>query len=134
MSGAKDKKTLRDFGLLVGGVFAALGLWLFFRHDFAVAGPVLMALGLVLFLTGALAPRLLHHIYVGWMTMAIFIGKIVSTILLSLIYYIIFSLYKLISALVGKQLLDTKMNKDAKTYWKLRETRIQAKEDYENQF
>lgn len=41
-------RELRSFGLLVGGLFAAIGGWWIYRGRFPVAAPVLLGVGAVL--------------------------------------------------------------------------------------
>ena len=61
-----EKKQLRHFGLLVGGLFAVVGLW---PALFRAEGPRLWALALTLVLVvPALAlPRSLTYVYRIWM-------------------------------------------------------------------
>ena len=49
----------RSFGLLVGGVFSALGAWWIYRGKFGAVAPGAVAIGLTLALLCAAAPKLL---------------------------------------------------------------------------
>ena len=82
------KKTLRSFGLLVGGIWGVIGLWpLVFRRE----PPRLWALGLMAVLAGLglVAPSLLRHPYRGWMALGHVLGWINTRILLGLVFYLL---------------------------------------------
>ncbi len=83
-------KQLRSFGLLVGGIFLVIGLWpLVFRGEpFRVWACVLAC---VLILPALVWPRSLGPIYRGWMAIGAVLGWINTRIILSLIFYVIFT-------------------------------------------
>ena len=92
-------RDLRKFGLTVGGVFCALGLLFYLRHKpwwpwFVWPGVPLMVLGVLL-------PRCLKWIFFAWMTFAMALGAIVSTILLTLLFYLVVTPVGLIARLSG---------------------------------
>ncbi|MEN8217056.1 MAG: SxtJ family membrane protein [Pseudomonadota bacterium] len=97
-----DKKGLREFGLVTGGLFVALfGLlfpWLFgFDYPYwpwIVAG-VLWALALVI-------PNGLKWIYQGWMSIALVIGWINTRLILAIVFYLIITPMGSIMRLFGK--------------------------------
>ena len=70
-------RDLRKFGLMVGGVFLALGIYFYLRHK-----PWwlwFVAPGAPLFLLGSVFPRSLKWIYVAWMSMAIVISLVLPS-------------------------------------------------------
>ncbi|HEU5408330.1 MAG TPA: SxtJ family membrane protein, partial [Nitrospira sp.] len=81
-------KDLRQFGLLVGGVFAVIGLWpIVFRGE----SPRLwaMILGGLLIALGAIAPQSLKQVHGGWMKIGHILGAINTKIILGIIYYLL---------------------------------------------
>jgi hypothetical protein len=86
MRKSNDTKQLRQFGLVVGGIFAAIGLWpVLVRAErprfWALAvGGALMVFGLVL-------PRSLTHVRRGWMAAGEALGWINARVLLSVVFY-----------------------------------------------
>ena len=81
-----DRKGLRQFGLVVGGIFAAIGLWpLLVRAE----APRLwsLALGVALVIPALVVPRSLTHVHRAWMAAAEGLGWINTHILLSVIFY-----------------------------------------------
>ena len=81
-----EKKQLQHFGLLVGGLFAVVGLWPMFLR---AAGPRrwALALALVLVVSALAVPRSLARVYRAWMAAGEVLGWINSRVLLCLIFY-----------------------------------------------
>lgn len=127
-----EPRDLRKFGLMVGGVFALLGLWFLWRHKpwhgwFWIPGALLIVFG-------AVAPKTLRHIYRAWMGMALVLGLIVSTVLLTVFYYVVVTPIGLAARLAGKDFLERKWS-NASSYWQLRPAaQPKAPSEYEQQF
>lgn len=105
----------RGFGLVFMTVFLVIGCWPLLK-----AGPVrLWALAIAaLFLVVALiAPRLLSPLNWLWMQFGLLLGRIVSPIVLFLVYCVTVVPTGLLMRLVGKDPLHRKFDADAKTYW-----------------
>jgi hypothetical protein len=132
----KELKTgtreLRNFGLLVGGVFALLGLLFMVRGK--AAYPWLLTPGLLLVAFGAIAPRTLKYIYLVWMGFALAIGFVASNVILTVFFFLVITSIGLLARLAGRDFLRLKLDRQAKSYWIPREHRSKAAEDYERQF
>jgi len=126
-------RDLRKFGLVVGGVFLALGLYFFLRKKgYAIyfAAP-----GLLLMVFGALLPRSLKWIYLGWMTLALVLGTIVSTILLTLFFFLVITPVGLLARAFGNDFLSLRLQPNAASYWRKRQiNEPPRKSDYEQQY
>src|SRR5258705_8707274 len=128
-----DQRDLRKFGLMVGGVLLVLGLWTLYRHK--PAGPYLATPGALLVLLGLVAPRSLKGIYVAWMALAFSLGLIVSTVLLTVFYFLVITPIGLIARLCGKDFLTRKKDANATSYWVTRkEPSATTPAVYEQQF
>lgn len=124
---------LRKFGFLVGGVFALLGLWCLLRHK--PIYPLLLAPAIPLLLLGAVRPRSLRLIYLGWMAMAFTLGAIVSTLLLAVFFYLVITPVGLLARGFGRDFLSRKLDRQAGTYWMPRGVSSpKKKSDYERQY
>lgn len=124
---------LRKFGFLVGGVLAALGLYLWIRGR--AWFPWLLAPGAALLVLGALAPRALKHVYIAWMSLAIVLGFIVSNVILALFFFLVITPVGLVARLSGRDFLNRKLDRAAATYWlPRRRSAPRAAADYERQF
>lgn len=64
--------------------------------------------------------KLLKSLYRVWMKIAHFIGRVNSTILLTIFYVVVLGLGKLAVALSGKDPLDSRW-RDRTSYWRKRE-------------
>jgi hypothetical protein len=81
-------RELRKFGLTVGIAFAVLGAVSWWRGH--VWPPrVLGTLGVLLFVPGLLAPRLLAPVERAWMAFATVLGRVNTRIILGLIFYLV---------------------------------------------
>jgi hypothetical protein len=127
-----DTLTLRKFGLWVGGVFAVLGL--FFLLRIKTYYPYFLWPGVALVLFGGLWPRALKWVYLGWMSAAFVLGFVVAHVILTLLFFLVFTPMGWVARLVGKDFLSLKLDRKAKSYWLPRERRSQSPADYEKQF
>jgi hypothetical protein len=124
-------RDLRKFGLLVGGVFAALGLLMWLRHR--PHFPYYLTPGVLLMVFGAVFPKALKPVYVVWMSLAIVLGFVVSNVLLTVFFFLVITPIGLVARLAGRDFLRLKLDRQAETYWQPR-ARKSAKSDYERQF
>jgi len=128
-TGARE---LRRFGLLVGGVFVALGVILLLRHR--PAAPYCLVIGGFLIVFGLIAPRALKYIYIAWMSLAVVLGFIVSGILLTLFFFLVITPVGWVARCFGNDFLSLKLNRASPTYWILRERKAKKPAEYERQF
>ena len=124
-------KELRQFGLLVGGVLAVIGLWpVVFRSE----TPRLWAitLGGLLILLGGVVPQSLKQIHAGWMKLGHVLGSINTRILLGIVYYLLITPMGLVLRLMGKDPMHRTFRRDAATYRVVRAPR--PRQHMRNQF
>jgi hypothetical protein len=106
---------LRKFGWSVGGVLLALGLWFWWRGK--PWAPWLLAPGGALTLAGLIYPACLRKVYVGWMGLALVLGHVVSTVLLTIFFYLVITPVGLLARLLGKDFLRRRWQPEGATYW-----------------
>ncbi len=108
---------LKNFGLLVGGIFLGLGLlFLYFSRG---TWLVFLIIGGVLFLLGLVAPKVLAPIHKAWMVFGTVMGFIVTNIILTIFFYFIFTPLALILRLSGKHFLNLNFRTGERSYWNL---------------
>jgi hypothetical protein len=117
---------------VVGGVFLALGLFFLWRHPNRT--PWFAWPGGVLIVAGALLPRVLRWLYIGWMSFAFILGFVMAHIILTLFYYGVITPVGVLARLVGKDFLALKLDRGAATYWRPRKPKEHKPQDYERQF
>jgi hypothetical protein len=108
-------KELRQFGLLVGGVFGVIGLWpIVFRSE----SPRWWALmlGSLLILLAASAPQSLKQVHSGWMQVGQVLGAINTKIILGIIYYFLITPMGLSMRLLGKDPMHRTLTQGTNTY------------------
>jgi hypothetical protein len=124
-------KDLRQFGLLVGGVFAVIGLWpVVFRSE----SPRLWAisLGSLLMVLGTIAPQSLKQLHHGWMKLGHVLGAINTRIILGIIYYLLITPMGLVMRLMGKDPMHRALAHGSDTYRIVRAPR--SRQHMRNQF
>lgn len=85
-----SKSELRKFGLTVGAAFTVFGGISWWRgHE--VPPLVLWSIGVGLMVPGLLFPTVLGPVHRGWMQMAAFLGHVNTRIILTLLYYVVFT-------------------------------------------
>ncbi len=102
-----SKKSLRNFGLLVGGIFLLLGFWIYYSSQ-SVFGIIFFVVGALLFIFGLLLPNFLSGVYKIWMGLAFALGWVVSRILLIILFYLGITTIGFIAKIFGKKFLDIK--------------------------
>ena len=110
-----DKKEIRKFSLLIGVIVMAVSSFFFFRgkdHYY-----VIFIFGVGMMLIGLVYPTVLKPMYLIWMSFSISVGFIMTHVILIIIFYVIFTPVGIMMKLLGKDLLDEKINKEASSYW-----------------
>jgi hypothetical protein len=123
---------IRKFGLIAlffFGLLCVLGTW---KHKpvpmYFFGALSLLGLGFVLI------PSRLKPLYFIWLKLAHFIGRIFSTVILTIAYYLIITPSALIKRLFGGAPLPVKPDKNASSYWVSRTESAQPKERFTKRF
>lgn len=119
-------KALRNFGLLVGGIFLLIGIWIYYSSQ-SFVGNIFIAVGSLLMIFGVFVPNSLANVYKIWMGLAFAMGWLVSRILLTILFYLGITVIGLIAKIAGKKFLDVKFRDGKNSYWVLRDD---SKVDY----
>jgi len=115
---SQPPRVLRKFGLVVGGIFAALGAWFLWRRSGAsLGGRICGGLGAVLLLGGALAPRALGPAYRAWMLLGHALGWVNSRLILGFLFYVVFALGRLFLLVRRKDPMCRKWRPEGGSYW-----------------
>ena len=78
---------------------------------------------MLLLALGAVFPKGLRYAYVAWMCLAIVLGFIVSTAILTLFFILVITPIGLTARLLGKDFLRLKLDGRESTYWINRKSR-----------
>ena len=123
-----DVKQIRKFGLIAlifFGCLCALGIWREKPLPSYLFGALsLLGLGFILI------PLQLQPVFAAWLKIAHLIGKIVTTTMLTLAYYLVITPSAVIKRIFGGPPISVKPDKEASSYWVNRTEPIQPKERF----
>jgi hypothetical protein len=122
----------RKTAFVVAGVMFAIAAWNFYRERMTVV-LILGGIGGALMLVGLLLPAVARRFHIIWMRVAFALGWVNSRILLSLMFYFVFTPYGIISRLAGRDPLNRRAAK-GESYWLPRKRTRQTKEGFERLF
>ena len=104
----------RSFGILFSIVFAAIAFWpLLNLGEIRVWSVIVSSIFLLL---GLINSKLLYPLNLIWVKFGELIGKVVAPLVMALIFFIILTPIGIFLRLIGKDLLNIKLNNN-KTYW-----------------
>lgn len=126
-------RTERDFGLVVGGIFAALGAWWMFRSRFGLVAPGVCTLGTALLILGLTAPRLLVVPYRSWMALAEKLSVIMTHAILAVVFFAVMMPIGVWKRFRGWDPLQRR-GRSAPSYWKPYPERQRNARHYERMF
>ena len=105
----------RNFGYVVGGILSAIGVYQYFTGSMWFAWTITP--GAMLILLGFLAPSVLHPLNLAWTHLGILLGKIVTPVVMLLVYVVSVIPVGLIMRMLGKDLLRLKRKGEESSYW-----------------
>ena len=122
----------RKTALVVAGVLAAIAAWNLYRGRAAYV-VVFGALAAALALAGLFLPPVARRFHVLWMKLAAALGYVNSRILLTVMFYGVFTPYGFVSRLFKR---DPLRRRGARldSYWTTRKTTRQARGGFERLF
>ena len=123
----------KKFGILFSFIFLVLSLYFYLHHKNTATVIILIFLSLVFLLTSLVKPSILKPLNVFWMSFGLFLGMIISPIVIGFIFYLIFSPLGIFMKLFGRDELRIK-RRSVISYWKKRESESVKPESFKNQF
>jgi len=118
----------RSFGIVFFIVFLLIALYpLIYSENIRIWSLII---SLVFLLLGAINSRILTPLNILWMKFGLFMGKIISPIIMGLIFFFVVTPTGLIMRIFKKDLINLKFNND-KSYWIIKND---PKSNMKNQF
>jgi hypothetical protein len=121
----------RSFGFFFTAIFMAAIVY-FFLNNFFAAAYICSVFAIILLLVTLIKSEVLFPLNKLWMRFGLMLGKIISPLILGLIFFLLFTPIAFIIRLFGRDELRLKF-KDKSTYWIKRNTPIQT-EPFKQQF
>jgi len=125
------KEEIRKFGIVIGSILLIIGVILLWKRN--IYYPILMIIGIFLFVGGLSIPIILKPIYIIWMIFATIMGWLMTRFILSLLFYGLITPISLIARLMGKKFIYLRWDKINNSYWNYRSNKVQNV-DYEKQY
>ena len=126
-----DHTELRKFALILGGAFLALGAFAWYRDS--AAALYLLVPGSLVLVVGLALPAAIRWLFFVWMAIGLVLGTIVTSIILTLIFFVAITPIGLVMRLLGKDPLQRELDADAASYW-IPRTPVEDRERYEKYF
>ena len=127
-----EKSDLRNFGITVGIILLVISGFLFWKEKESF--QIFLAIGIILFLTAIALPSVLKPVYWIWMIFAIILGWFMTRVIITLLFYVVFTSIGLTLRFFGKQFLELRWDKSKESYWNFRTNEHLQNENYEKQF
>lgn len=106
----------KKFGLLFSGIFLATALYAYFKHE----TPLILSLALLFsgffIISSFFYPSLLSPLNKAWFMLGLTLGKVVSPIVLGIIFFGLITPIALMARLLGRDELKLKRPK-TNSYW-----------------
>ena len=122
------------FGYGLSAIAGIVAVRIFFKTGAGNPFFVLTAVCIFFLSITALRPKRLEGFYRIWMIGAHFIGLVVSSTVLTVVFYLVFGTVGLILRLLNKDLLERKWDGKKNTYWILSAEKTFTADEYKRQF
>ena len=109
----------RNFGLVFSLVFFLISIYPILNNEGLIIWSLIVSL-IFLFL-GLLNSKILSPLNKLWFKFGLFLGKVISPLVMGLIFFIVVTPIGFLMKLFGKDLLNKKFNNKSKSYWINRE-------------
>ena len=106
----------RSFGFVFFIVFLIIAFWNF-RGDFSQISALPFYISLVFLFLGLINSKLLTPLNKLWFKFGMLLGAVIAPLVMMLVFFIVVTPIGLIMKLIGKDLLNNKINKNVKSYW-----------------
>jgi hypothetical protein len=121
----------KKFGYLFSAIFFVSSFYFFYFYN-KISGYLFLSLSLIFIIISIVKPILLLPLNKLWMQIGLFLGKIVSPIILGIIFYCLITPYSIVLKFMGRDELKLKIKKK-NSYWLKRNDSLN-KIDFDKQF
>jgi len=113
----KEKKNLTVFGYGLALILAFVSYRIWHHHGWVSAHALLIVCAVALVIVTAVNYLWLRPVYKKWMVVARFIGAVITGIILSVMFYLVFGITGIILRFLRKDLLDRQIEPPRQSYW-----------------
>ena len=119
----------RNFGLVFFGFFLIISIWpLIYGEELRIWS---LFISIIFLLLGLFNSKILTPLNKLWIRFGILLGKIVSPVVMGIVYFGVVTPIGVIMKIFKKDILNLKIDKNKKTYWLKKD---ENKQNMKNQF
>lgn len=105
----------KSIGILFSVVFSIVAIWFAWKgslpwHWFAIPAGLFLLVAYTI-------PSILRPLNIAWMALGALLNKIVSPVMLGIIYFLVITPVALFFKIIGRDELKRKFDKNLSTYW-----------------
>lgn len=130
----QERKNLLVFGYGWALILMVIALRLWLKYGISASKIVLLTLALLFLLVSVRRVQLLKPVYKIWMALGHKISFVISTIVLGVLFYTVFSITGLVLRLLRKDFLNRTIQPELNSYWLGRKTSAADPEGFKRQF
>ena len=104
----------RSFGIVFAIVFLLIAFWPILNEGQIRIWSIIISI--IFLILGLLNSKLLKPLNILWFKFGIFLGKIISPLIMVIIFFLVVTPIGLVMRMLGKDVLNLKFNKN-KSYW-----------------
>ena len=104
----------RNFGIVFSIVFLLIAIYPLINNDELRIWSLIIAI--IFFILGLINSKVLTPLNKLWSKFGLLLGRIVSPVIMGIIFFLVVTPIAVIMRIIGKDLLNLKFNKD-KSYW-----------------
>ena len=119
----------KSFGYVFGVFFLILALF-FFDNNFDLRTIILSIISVIFFILGFLNSKFLQPLNNLWTEFGYLLGKIISPIVMFIVYFGTVFPIKILTVLFGKDLLSLKFSSKINSYWVERKNKTNLKDQF----
>ena len=125
----KNKSSNKSFGIVFFFVFLLIGIYPLINDNSLRIWSLIVSL--IFLILGLINSNILTPLNKIWFKFGILLGKIVSPIIMGVIFFLVVTPIGLLMRLFGKDVLNLKLNKKESSYWV---EKVGPKSKMKNQF
>lgn len=130
----KEKIDLLVFGYGLAVILSVISVRLWLKHGLTPSKIVLLVIAGIFLVLTMVQYLWLKPIYRIWMKGAFWIGHVISSLILIILFFGVFSVVGILLRILRKDLLNRKIEPEQSTYWIERKSDTRGNERYQHQF
>ena len=115
MSNKINKSSNRSFGIVFFVVFLLIGFYPLLNQEELKSWALITSF--IFLILGMMKSKILTPFNKIWFKFGIFLGKIISPLIMGLIFFLVVTPTGIFMRILGKDLLNLKFKRDKKSYW-----------------